>query len=1118
MSGPQFSAAGLVRRSLRHFWRNHVGVVLGAACATAVLVGALAVGDSVRLSLGEQAHNRIGRVGAALILGDRYVLADLADRIQQSTGGVDLLAPLLQFQGIARNQAGASRAGLVNAYGVDKRFFGLSPGGRRASPAAGEAFLNERLAAHLGVGRGDSILLRIEKPSLLPRDMLMATIDDISFALRLRVGTVLSEREFGRFGLRASQVPPFNVIVSLSWLQQQLGLLGHVNVVLAGSGLTADRTNEALRRTWTLADAGLRASALEGASLFEMTSDRVFMDPPVVNAIHELEPGCVGLLTYFVNQLQSKQRKTPYSMVTALGALSGKVTDPQLAKLLGILPPDLGADGIVINEWLARDLRAKVGDTTKVDYFVMGPQLQLLEHSHEFRIRGIVPIAGAAADRSLMPAFPGLENTENCRDWEPGIPIDLSRIRDTDEKYWDDHRGTPKAFMALDTGRRLFQNRYGSLTAVRGPNSSLQRLAKELPRTIDPKHLGLFFQDVRGPALAAGTSATDFGGLFLGLSFFLITAALILTTLLFGFGVQQRANEIGILLALGFSPKRVRRLFLVEALILAVIGSILGAALGMGYTAAVLHGLGTLWRDAVGTTTLTFHAQPGTVVLGSGTGVLVALVAIWFTLRRVSDHPAVELLQSRNGIPAKAVTGEGGRGRISLALAVAAPVVAIALVIIASGGSSAQQAAGAFFGAGALLLVGAIAGCRRLLTKLGGTTRGEIASVMALGLSNTGRRRGRSLATIALLASGTFLVVAVQANRLEPPRDPSVRASGTGGFMLFGRSTLPVLRDLDSEMGREAFGLTADELKDTTIVPLRVREGDDASCLNLSLPQNPRLVGVRPTALAERGAFEFANSLAPESGARPQNPWHLLEADYGADVVPAIGDAASITWTLHKKVGDTLAYRDEQGRSFHVRIVGTIQNSILQGNLVVAEDHLTTRFPSASGYRMFLIDAPPARIQAIASSLTRALEDIGFEATSTRDRLAAFNAVQNTYLLIFQLLGGLGLLLGSIGVGMVVLRNTLERRSELAVLGAVGYSNAAIRRLVWSEHGVLLGLGLASGVVAALLAVLPGSTGALSLAPMILLVIAVAASGALWVWVASTLATRGTLLAALRDE
>lgn len=1094
-----FSTSALARRSLRHFWRSHVGVVIGSACATAVLVGALAVGDSVRLSLGQQARNRIGQVHGALVAGDRYFRANLADRIQ----GHGLIAPLLQFPGLARNQKRDARAGLVRIHGVDKRFFQLSPNGsQRTPPPEGKALLNERLANHLGVAPGDTILLRIEKPSLLPRDMLMATIDDISFALRVAVEGVLAEDDFGRFGLQASQVPPFNVFLSLSWLQQQLDLSGRANLLLAG---TLEGMNEALRQVWRLEDAGLYVAA---GNAFELTSDRVFLDPVVVDAVRELQPGCVGILAYFVNELRHQQRKTPYSMVAGLGALSGPVTDPELAKILEIVPADLGPDEIVVNQWLADDLQVRRGDLVAIDYFVMGPNLQLRQESHELRVRGIVPLRGAAADPSLMPAFPGLKNTQNCRDWEPGIPIHLDRIRDKDEKYWDDHRGTPKAFVSLATAQRLFQNQYGNLTAIRGPGSSAARLVERLPNKLDPRQLGLFFQDMRGPALAAGTSATDFGGLFLGLSFFLIGAALILTALLFGFGVQQRAHEIGLLLAVGFRPQRVRRLFLGEALILAGIGSILGAALGIAYTQGVLHGLATLWREAVGTTTLTLHVRPTTVALGTAIGVLVALAAIWFTLRGITTHTPVELLNSRSGIPARPLA-DVGRGRISLALAAGAPALAIVLIILAIGGASAEQAAGTFFGAGALLLVGAMAGCRRWLARLAGGR--VIASVAGLGLSNIGRRRGRSLATIALLAAGTFLVVAVQANRLEPPQDPTVRASGTGGFTLLGRSTLPVLRDLGTTIGREAFGLTAEDLKDAMIVPLRVREGDDASCLNLSLPQNPRLVGVRPEALAERGAFQFAVSEVPT------NPWLLLGKDYGADVVPAIGDAASVTWTLHKKMGDTLTYRDERGGSFQVRIVGTIQNSILQGNLVVAEKHLQARFPSASGYRMFLIDAPEQRAPAIASSLSRALADIGFEVTSTKERLATFNAVQNTYLLIFQMLGGLGLLLGSIGVGMVVLRNTLERRSELALLAAVGYPTRAIRRLVWTEHGLLLGLGLASGVVAALVAVLPGG-GVGSLGGMALLVMGVAGSGALWVWLAGSFATRGPLREALRNE
>jgi len=48
--------------------------------------------------------------------------------------------------------------------------------------------------------------------------------------------------------------------------------------------------------------------------------------------------------------------------------------------------------------------------------------------------------------------------------------------------------------------------------------------------------------------------------------------------------------------------------------------------------------------------------------------------------------------------------------------------------------------------------------------------------------------------------------------------------------------------------------------------------------------------------------------------------------------------------------------------------------------------------------------------------------------------------VQNTYLNTFQVLGALGLLLGSAGLGVVVLRNVLERRAELAAMLATADS------------------------------------------------------------------------------
>ena len=127
----------------------------------------------------------------------------------------------------------------------------------------------------------------------------------------------------------------------------------------------------------------------------------------------------------------------------------------------------------------------------------------------------------------------------------------------------------------------------------------------------------------------------------------------------------------------------------------------------------------------------------------------------------------------------------------------------------------------------------------------------------------------------------------------------------------------------------------------------------------------------------------------------------------------------------------------------------------------------------------------------------------------------------STYITIFQALGGLSLLLGSLGLGVVVLRNVLERRSELAVMQAVGFRKRALRWLVCTEHGLLLLLGLAVGVAAALLAVWPSlnTPGAqMPWASLGWMLAGVLASGLLWTWLAATAALRGHLLSALRNE
>jgi hypothetical protein len=414
-----------------------------------------------------------------------------------------------------------------------------------------------------------------------------------------------------------------------------------------------------------------------------------------------------------------------------------------------------------------------------------------------------------------------------------------------------------------------------------------------------------------------------------------------------------------------------------------------------------------------------------------------------------------------------------------------------------------------------------------------------------LGVRGCARRRKRSLATVALLACGTFLIVAIGVFRLDANRDATQRDSGTGGFAMIGESTMPVVEDLNARPGREFFGLGADDLSGVNVVPFRVRAGDEASCLNLNRAQKPRLLGVKPELLA--GRFTFANVA---KGLDRRDGWELLQsggrrkealmegspiansqepiaksrlttAGAGMEEIPAIGDANSIQWALGRKVGDTIDCVDEQGRAFKLRLVGAVVNSILQGSLLIDEAEFVKRFPGESGYRMFLMDAPSNAVLQVSATLSRALQDVGLELTPAAERLNAFNAVQNTYLGTFQVLGGLGLLLGSAGLGVVVLRNVLERRGELGLLMAVGFRRRALQRLILSEHGALLGLGLGIGIAAAAVAVLPAivSPGTqLPYGSLALTLAAVLLNGLLWTWLATGHALRGDLLAALRNE
>ncbi len=354
------------------------------------------------------------------------------------------------------------------------------------------------------------------------------------------------------------------------------------------------------------------------------------------------------------------------------------------------------------------------------------------------------------------------------------------------------------------------------------------------------------------------------------------------------------------------------------------------------------------------------------------------------------------------------------------------------------------------------------------------------------------------------------MVVAVDSFRHGPNAETERRDSGTGGFALVGESAAPIYDDLNAAKGREQFALDDAAMRDVNVVPLRVKEGDDASCLNLNRALQPRLLGVKPTDLAGRFRFSAAGA-----------DWPLLSVNNSPEEVAGIVDANTLQWALQKKLGDSIEYRNDRGQTFRVKLVAAVSGSMLQGNILISEEEFVRQFPNQGGYRFFLVDAPAAKVDAVRTGLSRALQDRGLELTTTGQRLAEFQAVENTYLAIFQVLGGLGMLLGSAGLAIVVARNVLERRSEFGLLEAVGFRPAQLRSLVFAEHRWLIVCGLAIGTVSALVAVWPNlreRANGFPYGPMALLLAGMLTGCVFWAWLATWLALRGRGSEALRSE
>jgi len=1113
--------------SLWHYRRVHLAVAAGVAVATAVITGALLVGDSVRGSLRGLVLERLGRIDQVLV-AERSFRAALAEEL-----GCAEVAPLLLVPGTLATTGGVHlrRATQLSVIGHTNAFWQLDNYAPPAPLTGNQVALSRSIASELGVAVGDEVLLRVPLTKNMSAESVLGEKADTTTSRRLEVAAVLPDEGLARFSLRPSQQPPRNVFLPLATLQKLLKLAGRANAVaIVGEKIALKPTLEDYR---VVVDAINRVASLgnEGEGKGEgdylrVTADRLVLPPALVEACAaalpnvEIQPA----VTYLANTIKRGDRSIPYSTITGIDSMAkiGPLLDENEKPLV------LADDEIVLNDWAADHLGVQVGDTITITYYEPETTHGVLREAkpQALRLRAIVPLEDAegrctlAGDPKLTPDLPGVTDQSSISDWE--LPFELVEpIRQVDEDYWDKYSTTPKAFVSYALAKKLWSTRWGTDSVLRIPASAgispgdiRQRVRP------DPTDMGFMLLPVKKQGLAASRGTTAFEGLFLGLSFFLMASAVLLIALLFRLGAESRATELGVLASVGWSPTRLQSAWLSEAAFVAITGAFAGVFASIAYARLIIHGLSTWWVAATVTPFLKLHVAPRSLALGFGIGLVVAMLTLAWSLRKLLKIPARQLLAGDSTTFAER-TGTSARRWLPPTLLAIAALLGIFAVKLEG-----EAQAGAFFGSGALVLGALLMGLRRRL-RLPDNAKPHAMALARLAARNARRNPGRTLLSVGLAAVASFLIVALSAFRLAPT------SQGTGGFQWIATSDQPLHFDLNTSEGREALGFGSrenEQFSGTEIHAFRVRAGEDASCLNLYQTVQPQIVGV-PSDFSVEHQFRWA-ALA-DGASSDASPWELLTTDPGNDdagrpVVPIVLDKNTAVYSLHLPgLGARMTVDDAWGQPVTLEVVGLLANSVLQGKLLVGEANFVRMFPEASGRQLFLLrydcdcDSAKPASGDLSALLEGQLEDYGFDAVSTERKLAGFLAVQNTYLSTFQSLGALGLMLGTLGLAVAQLRSVLERRGELALLRSVGFRRARLAQMVLGENTILLLGGLGIGTLAALVAVLPhyfSQAAEVPWATWVGLLAVVIVAGLLTGWMAVRAAVRVPLLPALRGD
>jgi putative ABC transport system permease protein len=1081
----------IVIQSIKFYKKPVIYQVLIIVLLCAIITGSLLTGRSVKESLKQSASERLGNTKILISSGMRYFSPELVQKLKERSGII--CTGMIELNSYCQRMNSQKAAFNTQIIGVNSDFFSFH-GQDSIVIKHGEVAVNKKLADYLGIRKGEDLIIRFTQISDIPSDAPFAEPKDAGKSMVVRVGNILGSSQTGNFSLSVSQIEPMNIFINLNDLEEDQEERFKINRLLVRNDNinSLSQVSTALKQCLEPADIGFRIRFIKNTGESELTSDRIFIDAAILNQFINLIPSSAPVITYLANHFDSHKGSTPYSFISGLPA--------------SLYPEIVDGNGMIINRWMAHDLSVHEGDTIRMSWYSPDSLNKLIVKNSEFIVRRIVEMEGIWSDSLLMPDFPGISGKESCSDWDAGVPIKMRDIRAKDEDYWNRYRGTPKAFISYEKGKEIWGNNFGPATSVRFPAGITKKeIEDRLNGSMDPGSAGFIIKDIWEESAKAANESVDFGTLFLSLGFFLILSSLLLLSFAVTLYFNSKRLHINVLFAIGFKNSLITKLLLMESVLIGLAGCSIGVFSGYLVNIIITRALNTVWTGAVQTNTLVAYFNFIPVISGFLISYLTIMVLMVIKVRLY-----LKSLNKKGKVNYKAPSSLK-----NLYILVISGVVTIILFVFSVLHSDRQVEFS--FASGSFLLVTLILLWRQYYLARIFKKSGIIKNTRHLSHLYYSFNPSNAIFPILFIAAGVFTVFITGANRLNFDDKVNKRSGGTGGYLLWCEANVPVTEDLNSESGRKTMGLGDDHLSGMSIVSVKRKPGNDASCLNLNHITTPPLLGIDPDDFIAKNSFSFSKSLDSRG---LKNAWQFLKLPAENNIIYGIADQTVLEWGLKLKLGDTLIVRAENGTALKIIIAGGLQPSVFQGNVLIGKKQFSKFYPSVSGNNIFLIDGPILLTELYRSSLTERLENYGINIEKTSDRLASFNKVTNTYLSVFGVFGAFGMIIGVAGLGFVLLRNYNQRKQEFSLLLATGISVRKIRGMIFAEQALVLLAGISTGLVSALVA----TTSSLKSRPdmpwffIILILLTMMLTGLLVLFLSVRSITVNSLVSSLRKE